>query len=90
LASTGLFFIYVSLKRCLGNQAFRIRHNHFYRSNGTTQDDPFCRLRKPSSKSNNLKLLFLSSGSLGRLVDERLVNVRNDTTTGNGGLDKSI
>ena len=28
--------------------------------------------------------------SLGRLVDKRLVNVRDDTTTSNGGLDESI
>ena len=28
--------------------------------------------------------------ALGGLVDERLVNVRDDTTAGNGGLDESV
>ena len=34
--------------------------------------------------------LGLLAATLGRFVDEGLVDVRNDTTTGNRGLDKSI
>ena len=36
------------------------------------------------------KLVLLAASFSTRLVDEGLVNVGNDTTTGNGGLDQGI
>jgi len=38
-------------------------------------------------RTPDLELRFLS---LGRLVDERFVDMRDDTSTGNGGLDEGV
>jgi hypothetical protein len=45
-------------------------------------------LTEKQSKKRNLELALL--GTLGGLVDKGLVNVRNHTTTSNGGLDECI